>query len=209
MIRKVGSVNFRGLKPSNLKTFLFAAVLGLAPLLASCSSFLSSDGPYQGRVIDRKSKRPVEGAVVLAIWPRESSSITKQTLSPHDVKEALTDKEGNFTVPGTPKFSFDPMVRIKEPVFTIFKPGYETIEQRKLLPLEKERRIVLQLRELTTKEQRLQNLRRLSFANCDREKRCPNLIKLRDLEANYLGLEPAYVEKEKASEGNAGSDVRP
>ena len=173
-----------------MKTYLLAAFLGLTSLSSGCSSYLSSDGPYQGRVIDRETKRPVAGAVVLAIWWKESASITSPIQSTHDVQETLTDKDGNFTFSGTSKFSFDPHIRIREPVFTIFKPGYEVIGERKLLPLEKEKQIMVQLRELATGEERLKNLRRVSVANCDREKKCPNLIQLRDLEAMYLGLNP-------------------
>ena len=178
-----------------MKPFLIAAFLALASLSSGCSYLTFGDGPYQGRVVDQKTRKPIEGAAVLAIWWRESASITQPKQSVHDAQEALTDKEGNFSIAGPSKLLLSPQVRIKEPVFIIFKLGYEAIGERKLLPLEKDKGMVVQLRELPTREERLKNLRRISVDNCAREKKCPNLMKLKDLEATYLGLEPTDLTK--------------
>jgi hypothetical protein len=85
-------------------------------------------------VIDADTKEPVEGAVVVAYWYSERPSILGEDPRLKDVKEALTDKDGNWSIVGYkgkespptyfPIFIVATFRYTKEPQFIIFKPGY-------------------------------------------------------------------------------------
>lgn len=99
---------------------------------------------FRGKVIDFNTRRPLEGAVVVAIWfdPGDNPSVK-------DLKEALTDKDGEWSITGEggdrtrlhPLPSFlqpFPLIMsgvsqlrndFKAPQFMIFKPGYEDFRE--------------------------------------------------------------------------------
>jgi hypothetical protein len=60
---------------------------------------------------------------------------------------------------------------------------------------EKDGRIVVELRPLMTREERLQNLRRLFIPTDVPEERYPNLIRLDDIERENLGLKDTHKDK--------------
>jgi hypothetical protein len=176
-----------------MKTNLFPLVLGCVLLLSlGYSPSLLADGPYHGRVIDKETKQPIEGAAVVAIWWKETAMIGHPIQSVHDAQEALTDKDGNFTILGASTISLNPFSRIWEPKFTIFKPGYEvfgTYGGRRLEPREEDGQTVVQLRQLTTREERLKNLREVSISSRVPKEKYPNLTKLKNTERKNLGLD--------------------
>lgn len=110
----------------------FGLCLWLAVLLIEAGGQLElawADGPYRGKVIDAETKEPIEGAVVVAVWWNEVlkfySGWPKAETYFADAKEALTDQNGEFEMPGyvvgavgITKFG------IQWPRFFIFKPGY-------------------------------------------------------------------------------------
>ncbi len=177
---------------------------------AGCSPIFA-DGPYHGRVIDAETKQPIDGAAVLAVWRKETPMIGHPMESVHDAQETLTDKDGNFTIPGMSTFS--PISRILEPLFTIFTPGYRAYNGL-LKPLvyhvptglyEKDGRTVAEVRKLTTRDERLRNLDRGYVPAClPNEKhsrlclpmeKFANMIRLRNIERVDLGLNPTHVWK--------------
>jgi hypothetical protein len=92
---------------------------------------------YKGRVIDAETKEPIEGAAVVASWRKEKAVLAGSHEKLKDVKETLTDENGEWTIKG-PKgrgydeislaigiVSFLPFVYYTlRPNFIIFKPGY-------------------------------------------------------------------------------------
>lgn len=81
--------------------------------------------PYRGRVIDTETKAPLEGAVVLATWYRETIVLMdpeSPAVGYHDALEVLTDAKGEFTVPW--KIYFTLFGKIRKPAFFIYYPGY-------------------------------------------------------------------------------------
>lgn len=176
------------------RNLLVGAVGSLLLLVAACSP-IYADGPYHGKVIDKETKQPIEGAAVLAVWWKETAMIGHPIESVHDVQETLTDQDGNFTIPGTSTVSLNPFSRIHEPVFTIFKPGYEAIGNRRLKPPDKGERIVLELGRLKTREEKLRNMDALLPGPHVPEEKYPNLIRLRNIERVNLGLKPTHVKK--------------
>ena len=185
------------------------AVAFLLFLSIGCGEILYADGPYLGRVIDKETKQPIEGAAVLAVWYKRTASLGHPSVTFYDAQETLTDNEGNFTIPGTSTVSLNPLSRVDEPRFTIFKPGYKAysgllvVLVQNLVPTglyEKDGRMVAELRQLTTRKERLDNQGRVSVSDCDRNEKCPNLIRLINVERSNLGLKPIGPIKKRVNQ---------
>jgi len=83
-------------------------------------------------VIDSQTKQPIEGAIVMADWLVVGNE--GRHLQYLSVKEAITDINGNFVLPGWgPKLmSYEPyaVLRYYEPTLRIFKSGHVPIVQK-------------------------------------------------------------------------------
>lgn len=109
----------------------FISVLFVFLILMNGSLYAKT---FKGRVIDADTKEPIEGAVVVAIWLKERATIAGPSSEFKDVKEALTDKNGEWVIKGprgrwggdiTAIFTFvTGIYYTKPPEFIIFKPGY-------------------------------------------------------------------------------------
>jgi hypothetical protein len=93
----------------------------------------ASERTYQGRVIDAETKEPIEGAVVVAVWWEQRGFFFGSTERFKDVREALTDREGKWSIVGLEGYErklipgFLQLIGIwatKSPSFIVFKPGY-------------------------------------------------------------------------------------
>jgi len=104
-------------------------VLGLMILIClnctGCVSMLRYDGLYEGRVIDAASGNPIEGAVAHGTWSRIHVTPGGQSTEYLDSYEVLTDKDGNFRIPGKGLLILSNIDVIS---LTIFKAGYEQWE---------------------------------------------------------------------------------
>lgn len=100
-------------------------ILLIAGLLicAGCSPF-RIDGPYTGRIIDDQTSQPIEGVVVDATWHRVYPNVAGSSSKYYDTRETLTDKNGEFRVPGMGVLVFS---TIDKAIITIFKAGYDGI----------------------------------------------------------------------------------
>jgi len=177
---------------------------GLLVLVASCGHLLYADGPYRGRVLDAETKQPIEGAAVMAVWWKRSPA-PHPIISLYDAQETLTDANGNFTIPGIVGGSLNPLAKIREPLFTIFKPGYAAYGGWSIKPIslpdtvqlyEEEGRTVVALRRLATREERIRNLDRIYPDPHVPEAKYPNLIRLQTLEEANLGLRQRLPKRE-------------
>jgi len=89
---------------------------------------------FKGRVIDADTKEPIEGAVVVASWSEETATVAGPSSQLKDVKETLTDKNGEWAIKGpkgreggniTAIFTFlTGTYYTRPPTFIIFKAGY-------------------------------------------------------------------------------------
>ncbi len=86
---------------------------------------------FKGKVIDADTKEPIEGAIVVASWTEEAPTAAGSTSRLRDVKETLTDKNGEWAIKGPSGkgiFSwlrfFTSLYSARPPVFIVFKPGY-------------------------------------------------------------------------------------
>ncbi|MBI5099610.1 MAG: hypothetical protein HZB30_10275 [Nitrospirae bacterium] len=111
---------------------LTVVILVLLLLLNNIASALPS-GPWKGRIIDIETKEPLEGAVVVAVWERVWKTPAGGVADFYEIKEVLTNQEGNYEMPSYTPINLLPILSyIRGPEFTIFKPGYLSLSGRHL-----------------------------------------------------------------------------
>jgi len=100
---------------------LFAQLVVIAAWIscAGCASMLRIDGPYEGKVIDAVTKEPIEGAVIHGAWYKVHLGGAHEY---YDSYEVLTDKNGEFKIPGKGLLIFS---SVDDMDLTIFKVGYK------------------------------------------------------------------------------------
>jgi hypothetical protein len=101
--------------------------------ISGVSGAIAKERTFRGKVIDFDTKKPLEGAVVVAMWFN-----LKGDLFIKDLKEALTNNKGEWSIVGEegdrwrphplPSFSQRVFDDILQPQFMIFKPGYEDFQ---------------------------------------------------------------------------------
>ncbi len=94
-------------------------------LCAGCASYCRIDGPYKGKIVDAETRQPLEGVVVLGVWYKVQLTVAGPTGSFYDSTEVLTDKNGEFNIPGQGLLLFS---NVDEIDAVIFKAGYEMLE---------------------------------------------------------------------------------
>lgn len=95
----------------------------LMVIMSSCYP-VRYDGPYKGRVIDAETGQPIEGVVVLGEWSKGLMTPAGTVHSYYDVAETVTDKNGDFEIPG---LGLKILTRVEPMNVLIFKAGYEYI----------------------------------------------------------------------------------
>jgi len=108
----------------NFFLLIIIMLLGVSPVFASSGWIIYHESAFKGKVIDTETKEPIEGAVVVAIYNiREYSFVESNTMA-KDVKEVLTDKNGEFYIPPHTFISFYPVAQGETTEFIIYKPSY-------------------------------------------------------------------------------------
>jgi len=79
------------------------------------------DGPYKGRIIDADTKEPIEGAVVLVAWYKRFLGGGSEYYA---CNEGLTNKNGEFKIPGQGLMI---MLNLVDIMPTVFKVGYSQL----------------------------------------------------------------------------------
>lgn len=102
--------------------------LGLLCLLAGCAGSPSyTAAPFSAQVIDKETKQPIEGAVVVANWHLVTGSLDgERHVGQLEVKETVTDRNGQFSFEGFTRLN--PILaelRGEDPRVLIFKGGYK------------------------------------------------------------------------------------
>lgn len=99
-------------------------------LLQGCSlvsaSTLRAD-PIDSQVVDAKTGKPIQGAIVVAYWELHPGSLGGDALpcAAANVEEAVTDKDGKFHLPGWgPIKGSCGGMRQGDPLLFVFKSGY-------------------------------------------------------------------------------------
>lgn len=81
-------------------------------------------GPWEARVVNAVTKRPLGDVVVVAFWTRNVRTQGGPTSDYRFSEETFTDSDGRFTIASRSFFSFHPSVVFQGPFFVFFKPGY-------------------------------------------------------------------------------------
>jgi len=86
-----------------------------------CVTILRVDGPYRGKVVDADTNQPIHGAVVHAQWHKRYLGGGTEY---YDSYEVLTDRNGDFTVPGLGVLVLSDVDKM---IVTIVKVGYQQL----------------------------------------------------------------------------------
>jgi len=126
---------FKNIKKRNLILFVLIFLFCLSNTVFAGSGWLIYHKPaFKGKVIDAETKESIEGAVVVAVYSKQAIRIAPESVSIIvDVKETLTDKEGNFYIPSYTTI-IDPLSWEDLVTFIIFKPCYGNFPDYQRVP---------------------------------------------------------------------------
>ncbi len=104
-------------------------------VLAACTAVSPSEAAwlfyhkpaYEGRVLDAETELPIEGAVVVAVYYKQTFGVVEWGTGVIRVKETVTDNNGRFRFPSYTTL-INPLAWSLEVGFTIFKPGYASVD---------------------------------------------------------------------------------
>jgi hypothetical protein len=105
--------------------FLFVLIVLLAQT-AGC--YYYHEPAFKGTILDIDTKRPIEGAVVVVEYKKASLGLVESPSTIIDVRETLTDTEGNFHVPSYSTL-LQPFSWKIPSILLIFKPGYASVQE--------------------------------------------------------------------------------
>lgn len=112
-------------------SFAVIAVLLCFPTSAYSGWLIYHKPPFRGKVIDAETKEPIQGAVVVVVYNKHTliSGPAGGHTSVVEVKEVLTDKDGEFFFPSYTTI-IQPNSIEHYPQFIIYKPGYGSLRDR-------------------------------------------------------------------------------
>ncbi|MFQ5916048.1 MAG: hypothetical protein ACE5JS_22980 [Nitrospinota bacterium] len=181
------------------RRYALIAVLLLLPLIGfrmvKPGWLLYTGGPYRGQLLDAATRQPLEGAVVLFYWNKDVFGGAGGPVAFFQkAVELLTDKEGRFHIPWFIGMSLNPFAVVQEPKSIFYYPGYGSelaeVTPRGGEPLRDA--TVIPMRKLQTREERIRVVAGLPPGGVPDEA-MPNLIRLMNIEATALGLQPSHV----------------
>lgn len=108
--------------------FVWGLLLSSGPLLSACAvpPLTYSAEQIDARIVDSDTKKPVEGAIVIAHWVLEGGLHTDR-VGELMILETVTDKSGAFHFPAWGPITHWGKGRLTDmdPQLIIFKPGYQ------------------------------------------------------------------------------------
>lgn len=174
-------------------------------LLAGCT-ISHTYGPYMGKVVEKGTGEPIEGAVVFIRFYTQTGNLGGSTSHFADAVEVLTGKDGEFEIPAQTVEDFRILAGWEQDgIVIVFKPGYgvypghknSSIDHSSNWGLPKNKPVTIALPKLTTMEEIKKNLR---FAEgydigipCEKHK---DIKRLTNFESIGLGLEPQKCKAE-------------
>ena len=108
-----------------MKRFIVQMLITATLLLyAGCVGAFRYDGPYEGKVVDAETGRPLEGVVVLGVWDKVYPNVAGSSSEFYDSVEILTNKKGEFRIAGKGVLLFS---NLDEMALVVYKAGYEML----------------------------------------------------------------------------------
>ncbi len=104
------------------RTLLILALF-LLTIFAGCTP-VRYENDYKGKIIDADTGKPIEKVVVLGVWFKAYPTPGGAAHEFYDAREAVTDKNGEFSIPGMGLLILSNIVPMD---VLIFKAGYEYI----------------------------------------------------------------------------------
>jgi hypothetical protein len=109
-------------------------IIAMSALLIAFMTTMSEAGwliyhmpELNGQILDIETKQPIEGAVVVVEYKKSTMGLGAGRMSSSlDVREALTDKDGNFHIPSYTTIIQPFSWQAPSPMI-IFKPGYASL----------------------------------------------------------------------------------
>lgn len=103
-------------------------VLILIIMIASTAGCLYHKPEFSGQILDKETKQPIEGAVVVAVYNKEYMGVgAGANTKIINVRETLTNSDGKFHIPSYATLIVPVFSRESYATFVIFKPGYASI----------------------------------------------------------------------------------
>jgi hypothetical protein len=182
-------------KEREMKAVGIIIFLVMATLATGCAITHRYD-PYFGKVVDKETMEPIEGAVVVAVYFTERANLAGAISHYADAQETVTDKNGEFRIPAIRINTLRPLsVWAVFNQIKIFKPGYgcypdhkdvEPVFANGSLPFNTY--VTVKLPMLKTRKERLMNYE--CFPHSAPDKAIKQLLKAINVERANLGLEP-------------------
>ena len=110
-----------------MKKHIFFGLLGVLVSILNTGCVYSVaryDGPYEGRIVEADTGKPIEGVVVLGVWYKETPTVAGAVSTYYDARETVTDKKGEFKIPG---MGLKILSSVAGMDVLIFKAGYESL----------------------------------------------------------------------------------
>lgn len=165
-------------------------------------------GPWKAQVVDAETGKPLEGAIVLAVWYSYAGSLAGLADQRYyDSEEVVTGPDAHFEISGRSYISLSTLFRaVKGPHIYIFKPGYGQWRFRgaeawlKLETYERNKRFeeawrnfegdgaVIELPLLKTREERLNFLSHIYWPPETPPEKVKHMREAENKERSYLGL---------------------
>ena len=179
---------------------LFLLTLLVIGSLCGCAG-THEFGPYSGRVVDKETNEPIEGAVVFIRFFTKEGHFAGSTSYYADAVEVLTDSKGEFTIP-VQKLSNFQIGRWwdKQGHAMVFKPGYGCFPQNRATEADPptfpdESYATIKLPKLKTKAERERNLMNTGYSmDVIPYEKQRLILKLINQESISLGLQPIQAD---------------
>jgi len=83
-----------------MQRIVFATLLAIATAACAAAGERENQwGPFEGRVVDAESGNAIAGAAVIVFWKKAVLNPVEEHLEFYDVRWAVTETDGRFTVP--------------------------------------------------------------------------------------------------------------
>jgi hypothetical protein len=102
-------------------------LIGVILLLQACASPIYYAQRIDGQVVDDETGKPLEGVIIVAQWVLFHKGIGESWHKARlRVVETVTDKNGYYTIPGSPMARIIPFTELDryDPKLSVFKKGY-------------------------------------------------------------------------------------
>ena len=83
-----------------VRSWLALVAVGVVVAGSCCATPIRYEGARKGKIVDASTGEPIEGAVVLAVWYTVIPTPAGGSSQYHDAQEAVSDSNGDFTIPG-------------------------------------------------------------------------------------------------------------